>query len=79
MKRRMTRMTNPHLLTSIGKSVRILRRDESIADELDLGDVRDVFDAGLEDYGAGGGGGVVVVAVVGLGWVEGLEDMEGVH
>lgn len=54
----------------------MLRRDVSVADELDLGDMRDVFDSGVEDYGACGGGGVVVVAVGGLSWVEGL-DMKG--
>lgn len=47
-------------------------RDESVADDLYLWDVRDVFDTWVEDYGAFGGGGVVVVAVVGLGRVEGL-------
>lgn len=51
----------------------MLRRDVSVADELDLGDMRDVFDSGVEDYGACGGGGVVVMAVGGLGRVEGLE------
>lgn len=66
----MRRMIDPNL---IGKSVSILRRDVSVADELNLGDVRDVFDSGMEDDGAFGGGGVVVVAVGGLGRVKGLE------
>lgn len=73
MKRRMRRMTDPHLLIPIGKSISVLRRDVSVADELDLGNVWDVFDSGMENYGACGGGGVVVMAVGGLGRVEGLE------